>query len=141
MIRNLSEEQSREVLRRERVARLGCIADGFPYVVPVNFVFDGLNAVVHSLPGRKVVAMRENPRVCLQVDEIEDDWNWKSVLAFGRYEEINSGDEVSSAMGMLLARFPQLTPVESIIAEDAGAPRPIVFRILIESVTGISETR
>lgn len=141
MIKNLSEEQSREVLRRERVARLGCIADGFPYVVPVNYIFDSEFAFVHSLPGRKVTAMRENPRVCLQVDEIEDDWSWKSVLALGTYEEITSPIEGSCAMGKLLARFPQLTPVESVIAADAGAPTPIIFRIRIESVTGISEAR
>ena len=141
MIKNLSEEQSREVLHRERIARLGCIADGSPYVIPVNYIFDGENAYVHSLPGRKVTAMRENPRVCLQVDEIEDEWNWKSVLAFGTYEEITNVFESSLAMGRLLARFPKLTPVESVIAEDAGAPTPIIFRIRVESVTGIAEGR
>lgn len=141
MIKNLSEEQSHEVLRRERVGRIGCIADGFPYIVPVNYFFDGQDAFVHSLPGRKVMAMRENPRICLQVDEIEDDWSWKSVLAFGMYEEITTAFESSRAMGHLLNRFPQLTPVETVIAEDAGAPAPIVFRIRIEKVTGISETR
>jgi uncharacterized protein len=139
MIKNLNEGQSREVLHRGRIARLGCIVDNSPYVVPVNYVFDGNQAYVHSLPGRKVTAMRENPRVCLQVDEIEDEWNWKSVLAFGLYEEVTGAHEISCAMGGLLARFPQLTPVESVIAEDAGAPTPIVFRIRVESLTGISE--
>jgi hypothetical protein len=42
-------------------------------------------------------------------------------------------------MGRLLARFPQLTPVESIIAEDAGTPDPIVFRIRIDKMTGLCE--
>jgi hypothetical protein len=42
-------------------------------------------------------------------------------------------------MNLLLAAFPNLTPVESIIARDAGAPAPVVFRVLIDRVTGIRE--
>jgi nitroimidazol reductase NimA-like FMN-containing flavoprotein (pyridoxamine 5'-phosphate oxidase superfamily) len=127
------------LLRRSRIARLGCIADGEPYVVPVNYVFDGESALVHSLPGRKTTAMRANPRVCLQVDEVEDELRWKSVLAFGNYEEISNREERSRAMNRLLACFPQLTPVESLIANDAGTPAPIVFRICIDKVTGLCE--
>lgn len=139
MIKQLSVTESRELLSREQIARLGCIAEGFPYVVPVNYLFDGENIYVHSLPGRKVMAMRANPRVCLQVDRIENEWNWRSVLALGSYEEITSEQERSCLMGRLLAHFPQLTPVESIIAEDAGAPTPVVFRIRIEKLSGIRE--
>ena len=139
MIKDMSREKSRELLQRERLARLGCIADGEPYVVPVNYVFDDESALIHSLPGRKIMAMRANPRVCLQVDEVEDELNWKSVLAFGDYEEISNPDERSRAMSRLLAYFPQLTPVESRIADDAGAPAPIVFRIRIDKITGLCE--
>src|SRR5437763_15556430 len=139
MIKQLSQEQSRELLRRERIGRLGCIAGDEPYVVPVSYIFDGESAYMHSLPGHKIYAMRAHPRVCLQVDEIEDDLRWKSVLAFGHYEEIKNQDERARALAFLLSRFPQLTPVESFIVEDAGAPAPIVFRIRISRLTGICE--
>ena len=98
MIRNLSQDKSRELLRRGSIARLACVADNEPYVVPVNYVFDGESVLIHSLPGRKVMAMRANPRVCLQVDEIEDELGWKSVLAFGSYEEITNVEERGRAL-------------------------------------------
>ena len=139
MIEDLSHDKSSEMLRKGRIARLACIADGEPYVVPVNYVYDGESVFIHSLPGRKIVAMRANPRVCLQIDEIENELHWKSVLAFGNYEEINDAEERSHAMNRLLSSFPQLTPVESIIANDAGAPAPIVFRIRVDKLTGICE--
>jgi nitroimidazol reductase NimA-like FMN-containing flavoprotein (pyridoxamine 5'-phosphate oxidase superfamily) len=139
MIKELSRVEALELLSRERIARLGCIAQEFPYVVPVNYIFDGESVYVHSLPGRKVDAMRADPRVCLQVDRIESEWNWRSVLVTGLYEEITTAQDRSCQMGRLLAHFPKLTPVESIIAEDAGAPTPIVFRIRIERLTGICE--
>lgn len=139
MIRQLNAEKAREILRRGQVARLGCIVDREPYVVPVNYCYDGECAILHSLPGRKIDAMRENPRACLQVDEIEDDFGWMSVLAFGSYEELTNPVERASAINCLLSHFPRLTPVESLIAEDAAAPSPIVFRIRIDRITGVGE--
>jgi nitroimidazol reductase NimA-like FMN-containing flavoprotein (pyridoxamine 5'-phosphate oxidase superfamily) len=139
MIKTLSQDQSLELLRKERIGRLGCVADEGPYVVPVNYVFDGECAYLHSLPGYKIQAMRARPRVCLQVDEIGDELSWKSVLAFGTYEEITNQHERTEALNYLLARFSRLTPVESFIAGDAGAPAPIVFRIRISKLTGICE--
>lgn len=139
MIKNLNQDQARELLRRERIGRLGCIADDEPYIVPVNYVFDGECAYLHSLPGQKIDAMRIHPRVCLQVDQIEDELSWKSVLAFGTYEEITDREERAKALNHLLSRFSRLTPVESFIAVDADAPAPIVFRIRVSRLTGICE--
>lgn len=140
MINKLKEDEARDLLTEERIARLGCIVDGEPYVVPVSYIYDGECAIIHSLPGRKINAMRVNPRVCLQVDRIESDFGWKSVIAFGGYEEVTNRAERSRALEQLLNRFPQLTPVETLIAEDAMAPEPIVFRIRIERLTGISQS-
>jgi nitroimidazol reductase NimA-like FMN-containing flavoprotein (pyridoxamine 5'-phosphate oxidase superfamily) len=139
MIKDLSQDKAREMLREGRMARLACVNQGEPYVVPVNYLFDGESALIHSLPGHKITAMRANPRACLQIDEIEDALNWASVLAFGNYEEITNAQERSRAMSSLLTKFPQLTPVESVIANDAGTPPPIVFRIRIDRITGLCE--
>ena len=139
MITRLSEVESRALLRGSRLARLGCVAEGYPYVVPVNYVFDGESFLVHSLPGRKIEAMRADPRVCLQVDEIGDHLNWKSVLAYGTYEEITNAAARERAMICLLSLFPELTPVESLLAADAAAPSPVVFRVRVERVTGVTE--
>jgi len=83
--------------------------------------------------------MRANPRVCLQLDEPRDDFGWRSVLAFGRYEEVTSADDRRRALNLLLAAFPRLTPVESLIAGDASAPSPTVFRVRVERLTGMGE--
>ena len=139
MITRMSEDEARSLLRAGRLGRLGCVADGYPYVVPVNYVFDGESVISHSLPGRKIDAMRAFPRVCLQVDEVRDQTRWKSVLAFGTFEEIEKRDDRERAMNLLLSLFPHLTPVESLIAVDAGAPAPVVYRVRVERITGISE--
>ena len=139
MITRMSEEESRALLRAGRLARLGCVAEGYPYVVPVNYVFNGEHVFSHSLPGHKIDAMRACPRVCLQVDEVQDQTRWKSVIAFGTYEELGGAEERERALGLLLTLFPRLTPVESLITADAGAPAPVVYRVRVERVTGIRE--
>jgi uncharacterized protein len=135
----LSEKESRSMLAAAGLGRLGCIVDGGPYIVPINYYFEDDCAYSHSLPGLKVAALRENPRACLQVDEIKTDLCWRSVLAFGIYEEIATPGERKSVLGKLLKRFPTLTPVESAIAADAGPPPVIIFCIRIDSITGVGE--
>lgn len=139
MITRMSEEEARALLRAGRLARLGCVAEGYPYVVPINYACNGEFVFSHSLPGLKVDAMRAFPRVCLQVDEVRGQTRWKSALAFGTFEEVNDEGERERALNLLLSLFPQLTPVESLITADAGAPAPVVYRVRVERVTGIRE--
>src|SRR5215204_1410244 len=139
MMTTLNEIEARKVLQSARVARLGCIAHGEPYVVPISCYLEDDCLYSHSLPGRKISALRENPRACVQADEIESDLHWRSAIAFGRFEEITKSNEREEILTKLLRKFPLLTPVESAIAADASAPQVIVFRIRIERLTGVSE--
>jgi nitroimidazol reductase NimA-like FMN-containing flavoprotein (pyridoxamine 5'-phosphate oxidase superfamily) len=139
MYSRMSEIESQELLGTARVARLGCIVDGEPYITPINYYFENNCVYGHSLPGLKIDALRENPRACVQVDEIESDFQWRSVLAFGRYEEVLNPNDRRVVLNRLLAHFPMLTPVESALAADGGPPPVIVFRIRIERLTGVAE--
>lgn len=139
MRRTLNDDEAREVLTRGTVGRLGCVDEGEPYVVPINYVFADGFVYAHSLPGKKIDAMRKHPRACLQVDAIETEMRWKSVIANGEYEEVSSVSERRAILSKLLDRFPKLTPVESVMAHDAAAPDPIVFRIRVREITGVGE--
>ena len=139
MMKILSDREARELFQHSRVARLGCIVDGGPYVVPINCHFHDDYLYSHSLPGLKISGLRENPQACVQVDEIESDLRWRSAIAFGRFEEITKPAERANILNELLRRFPMLTPVESAIAADGVLPEVIVFRIRIERLTGVAE--
>ncbi len=139
MMRMLSNEEARQLFQSARVVRLGCIVNGEPYVVPINCHLEGDHLYSHSLSGLKIASLRENPRACVQVDQIESDLRWRSALAFGRYEEITKPNERAEVLSTLLHDFPMLTPVESAIAIDGMSAEVIVFRINIERLTGVSE--
>jgi nitroimidazol reductase NimA-like FMN-containing flavoprotein (pyridoxamine 5'-phosphate oxidase superfamily) len=139
MMKTLSNEEARNLFAASRVARLGCVVNGEPYVVPVNCHLEGDFLYSHSLPGLKITGLRANPQACVQVDQIESDLRWKSAIAFGRYEEITKQNQRADVLTKLLHRFPLLTPVESALVADASPPDVIVFRIRIERLTGVSE--
>ena len=84
----LSTGQIEDLLRNEVIARLGCLSDGRAYVVPVTYVYDGTYVWGHAMEGAKLAAMRADPRVCVEVEHVEDLSNWRSVIARGRFEEL-----------------------------------------------------
>jgi uncharacterized protein len=135
----LSEEAALALISAGKIGRLGCLDGGEPYVVPINYVVEDGSIYSHSLPGRKIDAMRTHPRVCLQVDQIIDDFHWRSAIAFGDFEEIRVPSDRRSILSKLLARFPLLTPVEAVRARDAAPPDSVVFRLRIERITGMAE--
>jgi len=136
-IRKLGDSDSLAVLREGNLGRLGCIAVGWPYVVPVNYFFDGEGVYIHTLPGKKLDALRDNPRACLQVDEIKDPFNWRSVIAFGTFEEVSNEETQGNVLTKLYSRLPHMTPVESRLVE--GSKGTVVFRIKVEEITGMAE--
>ena len=139
MSKLLTETEALEVIKSGKVGRLGCIDNDEPYVVPINYVLEEGAIYSHSLPGRKIDAMRSHKSICLQVDQQDDDFHWRSAIAFGKFEELHNQDDRRDTLVKLLSRFPRLTPVESMMVQDATAPNCVVFRLVIDRVTGVEE--
>ena len=81
----LHPDEVEAVLHRHHVGRLACVADGPSSVVPLAHPYGAVFG--HTMPGRKVAAMRIQPHVCFEVDERWDDVTWRNVVAEGVYEE------------------------------------------------------
>ncbi len=61
------------LLSRVGFCHLGCVdGRGRPYVVPMNFAYDGESVYFFTTEGMKTENMEQHPEVCLQVEEIED---------------------------------------------------------------------
>lgn len=146
MIGTLNNEQVDQVLRENIVGRIGC-ADGEKImVVPVNYVFDGKSIIGHSLPGTKITMMRRNPRVCFEVDEIKSPDQWKSVMLWGEYQELNDERDRYYAMKQFVDRMIHLKISESAIPPEKeeqrvhpranGNVRPVIYRIVITEKSG-----
>lgn len=81
--RTLSQDECVSILSSAKFGRLGLSSDDNPYVVPMSFVYSGGKIYLHSRGGgRKIEIATRNPRVCFEVDRLEND-RWTSVLASG----------------------------------------------------------
>ena len=104
MLGTLSSAEIEDLLRTEVVARLGCHAEGRTYVVPVTYAYDGDAVLVQSADGLKVRMMRQNPLVCVEVDHVDNLANWRSVIAWGRFEVL-FGSDATAALVRLRERL------------------------------------
>lgn len=146
IIRELTHQQCRDILQRSRLARLGCALDNQPYIVPIQYSYDAEHDCVYgfSTIGQKVLWMRQNPRVCLEIDDIQDKDHWTSVVLLGRYEEIQEGDDEADARHRAQALFQQRREWWLPAAAKLPDREPhavVIFRIVIERLSGRTAAR
>ena len=134
MVGLLSQGEIEALLRRRRIGRIGYCVEDRPYVVPVNYAYDGLGIYVLSGPGRKIDAMRAQPRVCFEVEDIDESAgavDWRSVIADGVYEELTSDAERRAALTLLGKICPESRTCMPVIPTGM-----IVFRLDLTEKTG-----
>ncbi|WP_295654362.1 pyridoxamine 5'-phosphate oxidase family protein [uncultured Mucilaginibacter sp.] len=145
MLGELNEAQIEDLLKKQITGRIGSTDGILPYIVPINYVYNGKAIISHSAPGKKIDMMRKNPRVCFQVDDIKSIFNWKSVVAWGRFEEITDMAEKEQAMMLLnksiepLIEKPADHPSHGIAEdeEDVGTRLELIlYKIVLVAKTG-----
>lgn len=145
MLGSLSTSEIEDLLYQCNLGRIGCSYNGKVYVVPVNYIYDGRSVIAHSVEGLKIRIMRNNPSVCFEVDEVQNNKNWKSVIAQGIYQEITGERERYEAMKLFVDRMlklkvsttahpPELQPER--LHGTHGSVKPVIYRILLNEKSG-----
>lgn len=128
MIGALDDQSMDEILEKNFIGRIGYADKGKIYVVPINYFYTGKYILAHSREGEKIEILRRNPDVCFEVDEIHDLANWRSVIIWGKYEELTDQKERYYALDLLIRQIHKL----KVKAESEGRPAP--FSVNEESV-------
>jgi nitroimidazol reductase NimA-like FMN-containing flavoprotein (pyridoxamine 5'-phosphate oxidase superfamily) len=142
LVHELTLAECRAVLVRVTIGRLACARADQPYIVPILFSFDPVEDFLYSFSmlGRKIDWMRGNPKVCVEVDEIDDHLHWTTIVAFGRYEEILDSARAAHARRRaheLFERRPEWwLPGAARLATGDEHAIPVVYRIHIDTMTG-----
>lgn len=145
MLGTLDSAQIEDVLGKAVIGRIGCVSDGRPYVVPIAYVYEKSCIYGHSIAGKKLAAMRENPRVCFEVECVDDLQNWQSVIASGTFEELDEAGQ-RAGMQLLIDRLmPLLTHTAGPKGYEHGGAHPphhgaVVFRIRLDEKSGRFES-
>ena len=142
VIDEMTEKECAALATRSSLARLACALDNQPYIVPFQFAYEAGSMYALATFGRKIEWMRENPKVCVSIDEIVSDSEWSSVVVTGAYEELSEPrhrEEREHARQLLERRnrWWQNAFAERQAKEGEHLVDPIFFRIRIASMTGL----
>ena len=111
---DLSDSEITELLERVGYGHLACCRDDKPYVVPIHYGVSDGSIYIYTTEGKKADIIAKNSAVCLQVEEVVDNRNWKSVIVDGRAVKLQPGEERDRALDAVVAVNPTLTPAVSI---------------------------
>ena len=135
-----------DLLGKMRVGRLAMSTEEGPYAVAVNYIFWEGRIYFHSaLEGRKIEALRADPRVCFEVDDIGPQVLWdqgcgisqiyRSVICFGKAEFVEGAAEKRRILEAMVREFVPARCSARPLREE-NVDRTAVIRIDIESMSG-----
>jgi nitroimidazol reductase NimA-like FMN-containing flavoprotein (pyridoxamine 5'-phosphate oxidase superfamily) len=92
--------------------------------------------------GQKIDWMRANPLLCLEIDDVKNQWDWMSIVILGHYQELPDDPEHEvarrHAYELLRKRAIWWEPAAVTVAhsEEHAPLSPIYYRIFIDHMTG-----
>lgn len=139
-IRSMTSAEVEDMLLGNRIGRLACVLNGQPHIAPLSFVHRHGSLYCFSTEGRKIEAMRANPLVCVEFEDICHDRDWSVLLVEGHYQELTEKTDPSSdlAYEFLQGRPAWWEPayVRTLVGPDDRPLKPVYFRINITKASG-----
>ena len=145
MLGELTSHEIEEILKSNVIGRIGCSSKQKVYVVPTTYVYDGESILGHTTEGMKINLLRENPECCFEVDVMKDLANWRSVIAWGTYEEV-TGEDADKVIDKLINTIAPMMPSETSQPQRMGpipssrlstfGKNPIIYRIRLKEESG-----
>lgn len=146
MTGTLNKEQTEEVLSGGYIMRIGCKDNRRMYILPVTYCYDKETSslIGHSGPGTKINAMKENPEVCFEVEQINSISSWKTVVGWGRFEELK-GSDAKKGIHLLVNKVrtllnndnhPHMKFLHNLSHSAGSESDAIIYRIRISECTG-----
>lgn len=136
----ISVEEAKELLRNNRRAALAVNGDGgYPYTVPINFIYDESENTIYfhsAKKGHKIESIQADGKVCLTTWDDgykkEGDWAYyvASCVVFGRARLINDGEMTEEKVRKLAKKYyPSDKEVEEEIERSIGGAQLVAIQI------------
>ena len=133
-------EEAMAFIARSDVAHLGVIDNGAPYVSPISYVLIEGRLCFRTGAGRRLDALRSNPRVSVEVSEYDiETGDWKSVIAGGDASIVTDDRTAQEVVGQLLHKYAKA--IGSPLSRGGARPLPepgVIVAIDLAEVTGRS---
>lgn len=101
----LTAEQCRAILEEGRIAHIACLWQGEPYVTPMSYVVIGDTVYFRTRPGRRVEALKIDPKVCVEVSILRSDIDWDSIVFWGTVTFVADPNLEADVIAALLHKY------------------------------------
>jgi nitroimidazol reductase NimA-like FMN-containing flavoprotein (pyridoxamine 5'-phosphate oxidase superfamily) len=139
--RELSRDESAEVLTRNHVGRIAFSFHDSVDIRPIHYAYDGEWIFGRTSVSDKLVTLQHNQWVAFEVDEIEGPLDWVSVIARGSlYRTFPDGSEVEVSLHERAVSKLRKLNHRVFTKKDPTPFRTEVFGIHIDSLSGRSSS-
>jgi uncharacterized protein len=133
----LSSGDAIDLLTRNFVGRVAFAFHDRVDIEPISYVFADGWVYGRTSEGTKLTTVRHHPWVAFEVDEIEGQYDWRSVVVHGGLYVLDPDggdrDRESYASALVLLRT---MDTAALTAADPTPARMVLFRIHADDVTG-----
>lgn len=148
MRRKDKEITDRDIIERilygSDICRIAMVDGSSPYIVPLNYGYDGNALYIHSASaGRKIEILKQNNRVCFEIEyhsqivrnEIPCEWTakYRSLIGYGTIEFITGHEEKKKGLDKIMAHYGKTGKNEY---KDNHIENMIILKLNIEEVSG-----
>jgi nitroimidazol reductase NimA-like FMN-containing flavoprotein (pyridoxamine 5'-phosphate oxidase superfamily) len=136
-IRELTDDESRELLSRNHVGRIAFSFHDRVDIRPIHYVYSDNWLFGRTSPTDKLVTLQHNQWVAFEVDEVHGPFDWNSVVAHGSFYRL-SGDlspQHEELRDEALRHIRSFSPA-TLRKTDPVPERTEVFAIAIDRMTG-----
>ena len=135
---DLSRDEAIEILQTQNVAHIGVLSDGEPYVTPLSFVILGDELCFRSVAGRRLSAVKDHPRVCIEASA-GDDSTWQSVVAWGDAYVVDDPNRQGEVIAAILSKYSRsIDSMLSFSASGAVSEEGAVVAVPLTDISGRS---
>jgi uncharacterized protein len=138
--RNIIEQ----LLTGSDICRIAMIDGNRPYIVPLNYGYDGSALYFHSASaGKKIDILKLNNRVCFEIeyhneiirDEIPCEWTakYRSLIGYGRIEFIADFEEKKKGLDVIMTHYGK-TGINTY--KDNNIENIIILKLNIDEISG-----
>ncbi len=133
----LNLQEIEQLLDEGRVAHIAVVDDEVPYVSPLSYIYTNGSVAFRTLEGRRVRALRANPRTCIEVTRYDEETgDWSSVIGFGDAELVEDDVVAGAFVAQLLRKYDQsFEQLFGVPNRPLPAPGHVV-RVPLDSVEG-----
>jgi hypothetical protein len=137
--RDLTADEAAELLARNHIGRIAFSFHDRVDIEPLSYVFADGAIYLRTAPGSKLETLAHSPWVAFEVDEVEGQFDWRSVVVHGTvYVLHDSGGEIArEAYRVALDRIRQLVP-KALTHRDPTPTRQVVLKLHLTEMRGRS---